>query len=978
MSADTRLVDLAAAVGDGVPVDWTQVEHESDARTAEVIRHLRLVERIASVHTAASLGKFSSSAPSSSGQASDASATWEPGATWGPLVVGERIGRGTYGDVYAARDIRLDRPVALKLLHESETDAGSGAEVIREAQLLARVRHPNVVTVYGAERIDGRVGIWMELVEGRTLEDELGERGPFPSGEVVAIGAALASAVAAVHAAGLLHRDIKAHNVMRGRDGRILLADFGTGHDVAREGSIGELAGTPLYLAPELLEGEPASVASDVYGLGVLLYHLATGAYPVSGRSVADLRDAFLTGRRTPLLQRRPNTPKHLAVVIESAIDPVPSQRQGSAEVIGSALAASTGTRRRVVWSAVAALLVVATIAGLWRRDGSAPSPPRFVLVSAFENATGDRRLDDVVQVAFAQELMQARTVSVASPERVADTLRLMKRPADASLDAPTAREVATRDGNIQLIATGRIDRLDRRFELRATMTDVASGALVTQATVDVADIDALLDGVRTLAARIRTAVGDARDQVESDARLARVTTGSLDALHDYTAGLALIDSRQMAAAELRMMDAVRRDPSFASALIMLAWSRYNQARREGRARDDVMPVAEQARRLAEGLPARERYFIEGSFHHMNGDLPRAIAAYEVLIREQPNDYWGLNNLSSVYVETGRWREEIPIARRLALLRRNDRMSLVNAAARIVVAGDGLSEGLELAQRASTLEMPPGARYPLAPDTWIRFLPAFAAWAEGRVTEAGALLDQFEGVAPDDDGHAFRLGKMNLALGRVRAAERAFQQTSVAAEREALLGYAAFARSDTAGAQRMLARAVPPLAGSATAEGPARGVALCWALLHTGLAVGECGRVNVPLRGGDRPEWSIGELAAPAGDDTASLRELQRLVGNVPPGDFRYVLAVDAIAMLFERRGDIPAAAAALRRLDGAQSALYAVSGMHGFEWLLARAHLLELERRLGNTNSANAIARDLEGWLAVADPDFVLRASLR
>jgi tetratricopeptide (TPR) repeat protein len=972
VSAENRLVELAAAVGDGVPVDWSRVEYDSDARTAEVIRHLRLVERIASIHTTESLARFSSPALSSGGNAGDSAAAWEPGSTWGSLAVGERIGRGTYGDVYAARDIRLDRPVALKLLHRSEADEGSEEAVIHEAQLLARVRHPNVVTVYGAERIDGRVGIWMELVEGRTLEDELAERGPFPPGEVAAIGAALSSAVAAVHAAGLLHRDIKAHNVMRGRDGRILLADFGTGREVTREGLVGELAGTPLYLAPELLEGEPASVASDVYSLGVLLYHLGTRAYPVCGRSVADLRDAFLTDRRTPLLRCRPDIPKRLARAVERAIDPVPSRRYDSAASLGSALVPTPHRRPRVVWLTVAALLTLTAITGLWRRHGSDPPPPRFVLVGAFDNETGDRRLDDVVQFAFAQELLQSRAVTVAPRERVVDTLRLMKRPAGAPLDASTAHEVATRDGGIQLIATGRIDRLDRTYALRAAITDVSSGALVAQATVEVADIDALLEAVRTLAARIRTAVGDERRQVESDSRLARVTTGSLEALRDYTAGVALIDGRQWAAAELRLMDAVRQDPSFASALIMLAHSRRNQ----GRAQDDFMPAAEQARRLAESLPARERYFIEGSFHQMNGDLSRAIAAYEVLVRERPDDFWGLNNLSTAYTALGRWREEIPIAKRILLLRRNDRVTLVNAAARLVAAGDGVSDALELASRASTLELPPGTRDRAGPDAWVAFLPAFAAWAEGRVVDAAALLDGFDGVTLGSDGHAFRLGKMNLALGRVRAAERAFQQMSVAPEREALLGYAAFARGDIFGARHILAGAAPALAESATASGPARGVAVCWALLQTGLA-GPCGRVNVPLPGAGRPEWHLGALTAAAGDDTAALHELQRLVANVPPGDFRYVLAADAVARLFERRGDLAAAAAALRRLDGVQRAAYAVSGMHGFEWLLARAHLLELERRLGQTDSAHAIARDLERWLSVADPDFVIRASV-
>ena len=971
MSADNRLVELAAAVGDGVPVDWMRVEHESDARSAEVIRHLRLVERIASVHTAASLARFSSSSPSSSGHVGDSATAWEPGSMWGSLVVGERLGRGTYGDVYAARDVRLDRPVALKLLHRTEADEGSGVVVIQEARLLARVRHPNVVTVYGAERIDGRVGIWMELVEGRTLEDELGERGPFPPGEIAAIGAALTSGVSAVHAAGLLHRDIKAHNVMRGRDGRILLADFGTGRDATREGSLSELAGTPLYLAPELLEGEPASVASDVYGVGVLLYHLATGAYPVSGRSMPDLRDAFLTDRRAPLRERRRNFPPALAAVIERALDPVPSRRYQSAADVGAGLVATgKGRWRAFTMAATAALLALAAVIGLQWHTGSASDSPRFVLVGAFVNETGDSRLDEVVQIAFAHELMQSREVAVVPPERIADSLRLMKRPASVSLDARTAREVALRDGAIQLIATGRIDRLSSRYALSVAIYQAVGGAPVARARVEVADIDSLLDGVRSLAAAVRAAVGEDRGQVASDLRLARVTTGSLDALLDYTAGLALVDQRRWAAAELRLADAVRRDPTFASALIMLAHCRRNQP-----ARDDFMAVAEQARRLAEDLPARERYFIEGSFHQLNGDLPQAIAAYEVLAREQPNDFWGLNNLSIAYVQSGRWREEIPFLQRLVLLRPNDTLTLVSSATRLVAAGEGVSDAIELANRASTLERPPGIPG-MVFDAWVKLLPAFAAWAEGRVADAAVLLDGFEGVTPDSDEHAFRLGKMNLALGRVQAAERAFQRMPDLAEREALLGYAAFARGDTAGAHAMLTRAVAPLIESIQVTERARVVGLCWALLQAGLAE-ECGRVTVPIPGGDRPGWLLGELAARAGDDNAALRELQRLVANVPPGDFRYVLAVDAIARLLERRGDLAGAAAALRRLDGAQRAAYARSGAHGFEWLVARAHLLELERRLGQTDSAKAVARDLERWLAVADSDFVIRASL-
>jgi len=976
VSADPRLIDVAAAVGDGAIVDWSRVADESDARSAAVIRQLRLVERIAAIHASPSPAPETQRPTSTAAHADGPEDELAPGSAWGPLQVAERIGRGTHGDVFAARDVRLDRPVALKLLHAGPASDTADAGVVQEARLLARVRHPNVVAVYGAERVGGRVGIWMELVEGRTLEQELGERGCFAADELVSIGTALCGAVSAVHAAGLLHRDIKAHNVMRGGDGRILLADFGTSHDVNRDGSVNDLAGTPLYLAPEVLGGAAASAASDVYSLGVLLYHLATAAYPVSGRSVADLRDAFLADRRVPLRERRRDVPPAVAGVIERALEPVPSRRYPSAAAFGAALVAST----RVRWGALhlaaaAAVLALAAGLGLSWSTGTGNTTPRFVLVGAFVNETGDRRLDDAVEFAFARELMQSRAVSVVPPERIADSLRLMRRPPSQSLDPGTAREVALRDGTIDLIASGRIDRLRARYVLSVVIDHASGGAPVVQASVEVADVDSLLDGVRSLAAKIRAAMGDDRGRVASDLQLARVTTSSLDALGDYSAGLALVDQRRWAAAELRLTDAVRRDPGFASALIMLAHCQRNQAR----GASAWMPVAEQALQLAAGLPARERYFIEGSYYQMKEDLPRAIAAYEALIDEQPNDFWGHNNLTGAYAVSGRFRDEIRLRERLVQLRPHDPSLLVNLAMRLLMNGERMADAVALATRAANLERPPGLDG-ASMDAWFELLPAFAAWADGRVADAAALLDRASAGAPPSEWHAYARAQMNLTLGRVAAAEHAFQRMPDAAERDMLLGYAALARGDVAGARARLARAVPAWAQTLRTKGPERVLMPCWALLRTGLA-DQCRQAVEPWLG-DPPAWRwlASELQAggAVADDEAALRALQGVVATRPPGDYQHVLAVDGIARQLERRGDIPGAVDILRRLDGLHRTVYPQNGVHGFTWLMTRTHLLDIERRRGRTEQVAALVQELEGWVAVADPDFVVRSALR
>lgn len=257
---------------------------------------------------------------------------------WGHLVLRERIGAGTYGEVYRAWDPQLQREVALKLIGGQRAGTRD-TEVVEEARLLARVRHPNVITVHGADSRDGVVGLWMEFVDGASLGDIVRQRGPFSADEAVLIGATLCRAVAAVHRAGLLHRDIKADNVVRERGGRLVLMDFGTSREHHSGPTTGlELAGTPLHLAPELFQGQPASVQSDIYALGVLVYYALTGDYPITGPTLEDLRNAHREGRRVRLQDARPDTPAHLDHVLQRALAPRPENRYASAGDMGRAL----------------------------------------------------------------------------------------------------------------------------------------------------------------------------------------------------------------------------------------------------------------------------------------------------------------------------------------------------------------------------------------------------------------------------------------------------------------------------------------------------------------------------------------------------------------------------------------------------------------------------------------------------------------
>lgn len=260
--------------------------------------------------------------------------------SWGPFELREKVGQGGFGEVYRAWDPKLQREVALKLLRAGRASGPRGYEsMLREARLTAKVRHPNVVSVHGVDLHEGRVGFWTDFVRGQTLAALLAVQGSFAAREAALIGIELCGALSAVHAEGLLHCDIKPSNVMREAGGRILLMDFG----MTRQGASGEFGGTLLYMAPEVLAGQPSSVASDIYSLGALLFELVTGKGPVEPAPGLSVREAYASGVRRSLFEERSALPAPFARVVETAINPDPAKRFPSAGSFLTALSDGIG-----------------------------------------------------------------------------------------------------------------------------------------------------------------------------------------------------------------------------------------------------------------------------------------------------------------------------------------------------------------------------------------------------------------------------------------------------------------------------------------------------------------------------------------------------------------------------------------------------------------------------------------------------------
>jgi len=369
------LIDLAGLVADGQAVDWGSAHSSagSDADSAAV-RELEVIAAIARLHRQAT--PELAARPSTKPELDDPAAQ-----RWGPLVILEPLGSGSFGEVFRAWDTSLDREVALKLLRRRTSIDGVADTIAREGQLLARIHHANVMAIYGALAIDGQVGIWGELLKGRTLANIVADSGPFSADETLVFADAIGRALAAVHRAGLLHRDVKAQNVIREQGGRIVLMDFGLGRDVNTTiTSDVDLAGTPLYMAPELFAGGRASVQSDLYSFGVLMFFLATATFPVTGRSSQDIRTAHAGGRRQRLQDLRPDLPVPFVHIVERALEPDPSRRFESAGAMQAAITAAThlhaaddgdaeAVRSRLRWVVAVAVITGASaiaFASLW------------------------------------------------------------------------------------------------------------------------------------------------------------------------------------------------------------------------------------------------------------------------------------------------------------------------------------------------------------------------------------------------------------------------------------------------------------------------------------------------------------------------------------------------------------------------------------------------------------------------------------
>ena len=638
------------------------------------------------------------------------------GRTLSRYEILSEISRGGMGVVYRARDVRLNREVALKVLPpDLVADPERRARFVQEAQAASSIEHPHIAVIHEIDEIDGVSFIAMELVRGEQLSDLIA-RGALPAGRALDLGVEIAEGLARAHDKGVVHRDLKPANVMLSEDGHAKIIDFGlaklvdalsgdaAGPTVIRnETDPGRVLGTVTYMSPEQARGERVDHRSDVFSFGLLLHEMLTGQPPFRGSSGIDTMHAILH-RPVPALPALGPTVTAEATadvqrILEKCLAKDPADRyqgmrdivvdlraarrrlesSGVSPVMGAARSAGEGLRNARAYGAVAVLVLSLAAVGYLkaRSSGSSVLPissngKPSIAVLFFENNTGNAQLDWLrtgLTDMLVTDLSQSPDVEVMGTDRLVQILTSMKRQDDRSVSFDTVQEIARRAG-VKTVLLGSYVKAGDTIRINLKLQEAASGRIVSSERVESQGESNLFATVDDLTRRIKakfslpggmnpTASLIARPSESRaigralDRDLRDVTTSSIQAYRYYAEGINLHDRAREDEAVAPLEKAIEIDPGFAMALAKLGVVHSNLGHP-----DLYTEYAKRAFEHIDRITARERYYVEGMYYQNRPDtVAKSIDAYKKAIELFPDHASARHNLALQYQRLGRLDE---------------------------------------------------------------------------------------------------------------------------------------------------------------------------------------------------------------------------------------------------------------------------------------------------------------------------------
>jgi serine/threonine protein kinase/tetratricopeptide (TPR) repeat protein len=697
------------------------------------------------------------------------------GRVFGHYRILGQLGAGGMGVVYSAYDTILERKVAIKVVGDRVlADKPARDLLLHEARAASSLNHPNICTVHEVGDSDGEAYIVMEQVEGQPLSALVADHGLSPD-LVVRYGIQIADALAHAHQHGVIHRDLKSTNVVVTPEGRVKVLDFGLAarlRDTALREAVSSklpltesttIVGTLPYLAPELLRGEPAEPRTDTWALGVLLYEMASGKHPFSGRTAFELSSAILREPPTPLPA---SVPANLRTVILHCLEKSPEERYQSIHEVHSALESLRESQRVPPRVAVAkrtratrGLLLLASLLSIilllafnWRgsrallfHQGSkpiaavtVPSPKvrKSVAVLGFQNASKRSEtawLSTALSEMFATELSAGEKLRIIPAENVARMERDLSLADTNTLAIDTLKRVHNYLGS-DLILAGGYTALGKapgeQLRLDVRLQDAATGETIASVAETGSEVN-LFDLVSRAGSDLRHRLG-LGELAPVDAAEAQASYPSTpEAARLYTQGLSKLRVFDSRAALASLEGTVSADPKFALGhyALALAWTALGY---DEKAKDE----AKLAFDLSGHLSREDRMLVEARYREMTQDWPVAIDVYRTLVSFFPdNAEYGLR-LARAQSRSGKIKDAVGTIATLRMLpppqNADPRIDLQQAYA-MQISGD--SQGMLAASVAAANQ---------------------AAAQGSRFVEASARLS--EGTAH------FRLGEKDKAL----------------------------------------------------------------------------------------------------------------------------------------------------------------------------------------------------------------------
>jgi eukaryotic-like serine/threonine-protein kinase len=607
------------------------------------------------------------------------------GTKLGPYEILARLGAGGMGVVYRARDGRLERDVAIKVLPSGLlADEAARKRFRREALALAKLNHPNIATVYDVGEQEGADYLVMECVPGKSLAEEAASASR-PDKGIIALGKQIAAALEEAHEQGVVHRDLKPGNIMVTPKGQVKVLDFGLARILQAAGDphatesfaqTGNLAGTLPYMAPEQLRGEPADARTDIHALGAVLFESATGQRVYQENSTPQLTDAIL--HREPVSPRALNArvSPELERIILKCLEKERESRYQSAKEIGvdlrrlNARSAATATvaarptsRRRVALPLAGTLVVALALAvGGYFYFHRAPKVTEkdSIVVADFTNTTGDPVFDGALRQGLSVQLEQTPFLRVLSGDQVSQTLKMMEQPVDARLTPSLAREVCQRT-NATAEIEGSIAALGNQYVLGLNAVNCATGEALAQEQVTASSKEKVLPALGDAASELRSKLGESRASLKTyDVPLTQATTSSLEALQAYNQGIQELWKGDFPSAISSFQRAVDLDPNFVMAYAQLG-AMYGYAQAGGfygavGNNDLNVKNAKRAYDLRDRTSEYERLTIS-AYYHLSGtrNLEKAAQFFEQITKTYPRDPEAWNGLGVTALELGRY-----------------------------------------------------------------------------------------------------------------------------------------------------------------------------------------------------------------------------------------------------------------------------------------------------------------------------------